>query len=49
MKKESQETEMSCPACGFIMSGVIEKIPKSFACPNCKMEFSIVAQVSPKH
>jgi len=48
MEKEIQEIKMSCPVCGFIMSGIIEKIPKSFVCPSCNNKFSIVAQVSTK-
>ena len=48
MEKEIQEIKMSCPVCGFIMSGIIEKIPKRFVCPSCNNKFSIVAQVSTK-
>ena len=46
MEKESQETEMSCPMCGFIMFKKIEAIPQSLFCPSCRAEFFIIAQIS---
>ena len=48
MQKENQEVKMSCPVCGFIMSGIIEEIPKIFVCPSCNNKFSVVVQVSTK-
>ena len=46
MEKELENTEMSCPSCGFYMSVTIDKIPQSFICPSCKVEFSIIAEIS---
>ena len=46
MEKELENTEMSCPSCGFYMSVTIDKIPRNFICPNCKVEFSIIAKIS---
>ena len=45
MKENLQETEITCPSCGFKMSGIIDEIPKNFVCQNCKIKFSIVAQI----
>ena len=46
MQKCPQKIEITCPACHFVMSGMIEKIPQNFSCPHCYAEFSIVAQTS---
>ena len=48
MRKELENTEMSCPSCGFYMSVTIVKIPQNFICPSCKVEFSIIAKTPSK-
>ena len=48
MKENLQETEITCPSCGFRMSVIIDKIPKVLVCPNCNTELRIVAQISTK-
>ncbi len=45
MQENLQETEITCPSCGFKMSWVPDKIPKDVVCQNCKIKFSIVAQI----
>ena len=45
MQENLQETEITCPSCGFKMSWEQDKIPKDVVCQNCKIKFSIVAQI----